>query len=90
MSEPAKKAEGHYNIIKDYASDNLPQLAVKSSLPSDYQYDSITQNSDLNWSKTCETKIKMDLLAVPSSPVDELNAPPCFKTARINSTVEFK
>ena len=83
--------EGQNRIMKDHASDNLPQLTMKSSLPTDYQYDSLNNlNGEVSWNKAYDATSKMDLLAVPSSPVDELKALPAFKSTRINSTVEIK
>ena len=83
--------EGQNSIMKDHARDNLPQLTMKSSLPTDYQYESLNNlNTEVSWNKTYDATSKMDLLAVPSSPVDELKAPPSFKSTRINSTVEIK
>lgn len=80
---------GPTHIMKDFASDNIPQLTVKSSLPANYEYPN-SLNPELSSTKSGEETSKMDLLAVPSSPVDELEAPPSFKSTRINSTVEFK
>ena len=79
------------NIFKDPVSDNLPQSMVKPSLHLSHgcsnpeiveEDDSYTTNTKLNR--------KMDLLTVPSTPSDDLQVPPSFKSTRINSTVEFK
>ena len=91
FKKPTKLIGGHTHITKDFASDNLPQLTVKSSLPTNYEYPSTNSlNLELSSSKSGDENFKMDLLTVPSSPVEELTAPPSFKPARINSTVEFK
>ena len=80
---------GPTHIMKDFASDNITQLTVKSSLPANYEYPN-SLNPELSSNNFGEETSKMDLLTVPSSPVDELKAPPSFKSTRINSTVEFK
>ena len=77
------------NILKDPVSDNLRQSKMRPDLhlSKGCSNPELFQEED---SVKTNTKLKMDLLTIPSTPTDDLQMPPSFKSTRMSSTVEFK